>query len=92
MIDPDEIRERAIGSMYEPEFRALADEIERLRALTGTVAKLPASKHSAKECKAAFEWLRAEATKDVASAHAGVALDEWAATSALLANNTTKQE
>ena len=31
MIDPDEIRERAIGSMYEPEFRELADEIERLR-------------------------------------------------------------
>ncbi len=33
MIDPDDIRERAIGSMYEPEFRELADEIELLRNL-----------------------------------------------------------
>ena len=32
MIDPDEIRERAIGSMYEKEFRELADEIERLQS------------------------------------------------------------
>lgn len=38
---------------------------------------LPAAAHSAKECSEAFEWLRAEATKDGASKHAGVALDEW---------------
>jgi len=38
---------------------------------------LPATTHSAAECSAAFEWLRAEATRDGASPHAGVALDEW---------------
>lgn len=37
---------------------------------------LPASHHSPQACSAAFEWLRAEATKDGASEHAGVALDE----------------
>ena len=42
---------------------------------------LPAT-HSAAECSAAFEWLRAEATRDGASPHAGVALDEWHALTA----------
>jgi hypothetical protein len=37
---------------------------------------IPASGHSAAECSAAFEWLRTEATKEGASEHAGVALDE----------------
>ena len=31
MIDPNKIRERAIGSMYERKFCELADEIERLQ-------------------------------------------------------------
>jgi len=43
---------------------------------------LPATTHSAAECSAAFEWLRAEATRDGASPHAGVALDEWHALTA----------
>lgn len=34
----------------------------------------------------AFEWLRIEATKPDASAHAGVAFDEWHATSSILRN------
>jgi hypothetical protein len=42
---------------------------------------LPASRHGPQACSAAFEWLRAEATKDGASEHAGVALDEWSALS-----------
>lgn len=38
---------------------------------------LPATIHSAKECSEAFEWLRAEATRDGAPPQAGIALDEW---------------
>lgn len=38
---------------------------------------LPASNHSVVECSRAFEWLRNEATKEGASPHAGVVLDEW---------------
>lgn len=34
-------------------------------------------RHSANQCSAAFKWLQHEATKDGASPHAGVALDEW---------------
>jgi hypothetical protein len=43
---------------------------------------LPASIHSADECRKAFEWLRMTATQDDAPEEAGVALDEWAALSA----------
>ena len=49
---------------------------------------LPAT-HSAAECSAAFEWLRAEATREGASPHAGVALDEW---HALAARQTRKRD
>ena len=38
---------------------------------------IPASTHSARECTAAFEWLRKESTKHGAPEQAGVALDEW---------------
>ncbi len=48
---------------------------------------LTSSGRSARECSAAFEWLRAEATKDGASPHAGVVLDEWHALTTAITPN-----
>lgn len=40
-------------------------------------APLPLGSHTAADCSAAFEWLRAEAVKPGADPRAGVALDAW---------------
>lgn len=73
------------GDGYNSEFAhdlaAAADELDRL------TARLPATKHSASECSAAFEWLRCEATREGAPPEAGVALDEWHALAATLTSN-----
>ena len=41
--------------------------------------QLPASRHPAEDCAAAFEWLHDQATASDAVRWAGVAFDEWAA-------------
>lgn len=46
-------------------------EILRGDAYKPPYGALPASNHSAADCSAAFEWLRAEATKEGASPHSG---------------------
>lgn len=46
-------------------------------ALQPKPAPLPLGGHTAADCSAAFEWLRAEAVKPGADPRAGVALDAW---------------
>ena len=50
---------------------------------------LPASRHGAKACSEAFEWLRREATKEGALSHAGVVLDEWHALATAVASTSS---